>query len=212
MTRRLVGSILRLSMLRLGGWRTIRRLTLGGLFLFVLVLLVLSGCEEQQPRIRLQVTVDPAIRIPEQIDTLTVIATASRTDTGNFCVPVTRSFRLTGHGDLPVVVEFRPGTIFNSWAYFRVEWSRDGDFVNAGERWALFPPPGTEARDAMVRIDLPCVTTSCGADQVCTEGGICGPANERPFDPCLSDDIPCAADDEVFDIGGRDAGICDAAR
>ncbi|MDI7266705.1 MAG: hypothetical protein QME96_01770 [Myxococcota bacterium] len=175
------------------------------------VLLLTTGCNQEEARIRLRITADSNIRIPEQIDAVRAVATASRTESGDFCAPIVRTFPLGGPADLPLLIEFRPGSLFNSWAYFRVEWSRGGTLVNAGETWAVFPEPGAERRDATVHIDLPCVTTACGTGQVCVEGGTCRPPNDRPLDPCLNEGIPCAAEEDVFDIGGRDAGECDAA-
>jgi hypothetical protein len=171
-----------------------------------------SGCEPDETKVRIRIGVEADV--PGQVDLIRVIATAARDEAGHFCVPVVRSFDLTSGADLPLIVDFRPGPRYRSWAYLRVDWFGGGVRVGGRDWWRSFPASGT--REEELVLEAACVALRCAEEQQCVSGECRSFRTPSPLDPGnLDTAILCDSDETAFEVGdgtsdgaevGSDAG------
>ncbi len=148
------------------------------------------ACGGSPPELGL--VIETNYEVPNQIDEIRVTATASSTPAGNVCEPVARSFPLDGAGNLPIRVTATMGSLYTSWAAFRID-ARLGSIVVA-RREIRTPWPATGTREIRVLLDGSCPTCSLG--QECIGGSCADLSFSAAFD----------------DPGLRDTGVwCDAA-
>jgi hypothetical protein len=152
-----------------------------------------AGADSGEPPLRLTLTSEVAV--PGEIDGLRLSVVASRTSAPLLCGPIVRTFPLAVPGDLPTVLEYRPGPTYDFWIGFRAEWIRAGTPVSAHEIILAFPTDGRV--DAEIRLTRACYDVGvggspCGDAEQCLDGLCVGVAPPDPFDsPELVETAAC---------------------
>jgi hypothetical protein len=164
-----------------------------------LVLLGSVGCEEEVERkVRLMVTSQG--QVPAQLDHVVVHVTAARRDNPaeptsfRICEPADGTFTLSSSADLPLYIDYYPGSGYDFWVAFRVEfWA--GSVLRSTDEWmASLGESGASERT--VSLDAACASmpVPCAAGLKCVEQNCVDPGGDGPFDhPELIDTgVPCS--------------------
>ena len=171
------------------------------------------GCSEAPRSLRL--VIDTDLEVPEQIDQVRVTVTASRTDEGNVCEPVTRVFELVDPSELPLRVTFEAGTEYSAWVAFRVVGRLRLHGEEVFRREARLAWPSSGRREVALSIDSRCYRVHCPATEHCVNGVCVGVPHPGIFDDLqyrdrgVSCDRVAPIEDVVVlpdDAGGPDDG------
>jgi hypothetical protein len=151
---------------------------------------VLWACDDDGG-IKVRIVVSSDVPPAGTFDTVEVSVTASETDEGRLCRPLSQSFDVEGDRDLPVVVYYLVGPTYRRWIAVRALWKRGDIPVYLRE----IVRPITS--DAYQQIDLvfetDCEDVSCEDGQQCVSGFCQELYRPDPFvfDPAVMDDVPC---------------------
>jgi len=141
--------------------------------------------------VKVRLVVGSEVPAAGTFDTVEVTVTASETDEGRLCRPVSQSFELEGDDDLPIVVYYLVGPTYRSWIAVRVLWKR-GD-IPIYLREILRPITADPCQQIDLTFETDCEDVACEEGQQCVSG-FCE-ERYRPdpfiFDPAVMDDVPC---------------------
>ncbi|MBN1771496.1 MAG: hypothetical protein JXB32_09555 [Deltaproteobacteria bacterium] len=165
-----------------------------------------TACGDDDPQ-RVRLTVTSQGQIPSQLDRVSVTVIAARRDdplvpdSYRTCESVTGEFTLLANDSLPLYVDYLPGTRYDFWVAFRVEFWRGSMLLSTDEWMASLGDSGTSGRT--VNLDTECASRSvpCDAGLKCVTGLCVDPGGAGPFDhPELVDPgTPCSRLDAPAD-------------
>jgi hypothetical protein len=140
---------------------------------------------------KVRIVVDSEVPAAGAFDTVEVTVTASETDEGRLCRPLSQSFGVEGDGDLPLVVYYLVGPTYRRWIAVRALW-KAGD-IPVYLREIVRPITGDTYQQIDLVFETDCEDVSCEDGQQCISG-LCQELY-RPdlfiFDPAVMDDVPC---------------------
>ena len=136
--------------------------------------------------------IESEVPVPSSFNEIEVSAATSKTNEGEFCTPVQRTFILTRDADLPLVVDYVFGSEYREWIAFRVVWRLAG--VKVYEREIVRAFVAGERQEIDVTFSESCLDRECGEDQQCVDGGCESIPSMRPFDsdsgpPCENETL-----------------------
>ena len=163
---------------------------------------------ESVPRsVRLILNTD--VDIPDVLDRVEVTYTASKTYEGLTCVPVAQHWDLTSQDDLPIIIDFFPGEVYDVWLGIDVAWLRRGEVIIRRELMVAWPE--SPAIEELVDIELGCIERECEPWHDCVSGACIGnePASQLPgpFNPSLRDSAGESCDGSAISGSDGDADI-----
>jgi hypothetical protein len=153
----------------------------------MLAALALAACEDEPSVIRLVIGTDDEVDVSDDLDEIDLTLTASRTEEGNLCEPVTRAFPIDSADLVPLSVVVEQGDDYTAWFAFRVVARLEGvelARVEAKQEWA-----GPGPTQVAVELQGDCFGVACAEGEVCVDGD-CEASPEGAFldDPAFRDE------------------------
>jgi hypothetical protein len=140
------------------------RTALEMLSIFIVATLV-PGCSDTPTA--LFINIDSDLEVPNELDRLDLLLTASRDAEGGLCAPAQMELELD-RGGLPLVIGIEPGATHNEWMALRVVGRLDGEEVVRTERVATLPDEGEWQIE--IFLDGRCFEFTCAENEHCVEG------------------------------------------
>jgi hypothetical protein len=149
-----------------------------------------SSCVDDGDDRRLNVFIDANVPIPSELDEVDVSLTGSRTESGNFCLPVNRLFVIENSNDLPLGISVRIGDVYNRWIASRIIGRRQG--IEVFRHYTIHPLFDVQSVDYRIAIERECYGILCMVGHHCQGGDCLVAPSETAFSSTAAyDDVSC---------------------
>jgi len=153
------------------------------MILFSVVLFQFS-CEKQSEDSTVRLVINSEVDPEGNFDEIEVIFSATRNDetTGEYawCSPGEKSFSIASRSDVPVIVYYVFGSVYNSSFYYRILLKSGGVKVNMKE--GIVPGNFKGTKDVVVTFEENCFWKTCSDVEMCENGECIRFGQETPFD------------------------------